>query len=99
MAYLIPETATRLTATAFVSDAELVRVDRSEVIRAAATRLAESALRRIMQDCITAEDYRGFSGNTLRLDVYVLSPTELEAMLADARNQGAKDRADWRFDR
>lgn len=96
MAGLVPETATRLSATAFVSDAELTAVGRSEIIRMQAEQMAEGALRKLLKDCIKAEGgYMGYEGQTLRLDVFVLSPNELHKMLAEARMQGEADAKFW----
>ena len=95
MAVLVPETATRLQAEAFVTSAELATVGRSEIIRHAAKNMAESALRKLLDDCIRTEDYQGFSGQTLRLDVYVISPAELRKMLVDAQRQGERDALRW----
>lgn len=92
MASLIPETATRLQAVAFVTDAELSAVGRDRIIRAEAEQLAESALRKLLSDCIrTKGDYMGYKGQTLKLDVYVLSPEELHQIVARAREQGERD--------
>ena len=96
MAWLIPESATRLQATAFVHGAELSAVGRDRIIRAAAEKLAESALRKLLQDCIKSDgSYMGYQGQTLRLDVFILSPDELHKMLAEARAQGEKDGGQW----
>ena len=96
MASLIPETATRLQAFAFVNGAELENIHRDGIIRAHATKMAERALRKLLHDCVKTEDgYMGYQGQTLRLDVYVLQPQELHQMLADARMQGEKDALFW----
>jgi len=96
MAYLIPETAMRLQAVAFVDGAELARIGRGEIIRAAAENMAEQALRKLLDDRIRTEgNYMGYPGQTLRLDVYVLEPAELHTMLAEARMQGQRDAEHW----
>ena len=96
MAGLIPETATRLQATSFVNDAELAAVGRDRIIRAQAEKMAEAALRKLLKDCIKSEgDYMGYRGQTLRLDVFVLSPEELHKMLAEARMLGEADAKFW----
>lgn len=95
MATLVLETATRLQATAFVHGAELSNLGRVAIIRAAAEKMAEGALRKLLGDCITTEDYQGYCGQTLRLDVYVLAPHELHKMLADARAEGERDALQW----
>lgn len=95
MAILVPETATRLQAEAFVTNAELAAVGRSEIIRYAAKSMAERALHKLLDDCIRTENYQGFSGQTLRLDVYILSPSDLRKMLVDAQRQGEQDALRW----
>lgn len=96
MAGLIPEAATRLQAMAFVRDAELSAIGRDNIIREQAKLLAETALRKILHDCIKSEgDYMGYRGQVLRLDVYVIAPNELHKMLAEARVQGEQDALRW----
>lgn len=96
MAGLIPETATRLQATAFVCDAELAAIGRDRIIRAEAQQLAEVGLRKLLKDCIKTESgYMGYVGQTLRLDAYVIAPDELHKMLAAARTQGENDALRW----
>ena len=95
MAYLIPESVTHLQAKAFVSDAELNKIGRSEIIREAAEKMAEQALRKLISDCISTQDYMGYQGQTLSLDVYVLSPDDLHAIIAEARKQGERDAMMW----
>lgn len=91
-ACLIPEAAVRLQACAFVRDAELSRLDRSDIIRMAAEKMAEKCLRKLLSDCIRTEgDCMGHQGQTLTLDVYVLSPKDLYKMIADAIRRGAED--------
>lgn len=97
MAVLIPETLTRLQAKAFVTDAELSAIDRSRVIRLAAEQMAEKALRKLLEDCVKSDgSYLGFAGQTLSLDVYVLSPEELHKTILAATEQGMKDALHWR---
>lgn len=96
MAGMIPESATRLQAMAFVQDAELTALGRDEIIHASAKRMAEDAMRKLLADCITTEGgYQGYKGQTLRLDVYVMAPTELHKMLVEARKQGERDAMRW----
>ena len=89
---IVPESATRLQATMFVDRAEIMNAERSDILREAARHMAESALRKIIHDCIRSEgDYMGYRGSTLKLDVYVFSPEELHKMLLEARMQGQRD--------
>lgn len=100
MAGLVPESATRLQATAFVQDAELSNIGRSDVIRMQAWNMAEAALRKLMEDCIKTEGgYMGYNGQTLKLDVFVLSPEELHKMLVEARKKGEQDAMFWQGDK
>ena len=96
MASGIPETAKLFQATAFVSDAELYALGREQIIRTAAKNMAEMALQKIMADCIKSEgDYMGYQGQTLTLEVYVLSPAELHQIIARARKEGENDAKRW----
>lgn len=96
MAGLLPESLTRLQATAFVQNAELSAVGRGRIIHESAKNMAEIALHKLLTDCITTEgDYQGYRGQTLKLDVYVLAPHELHKMLAEARTQGERDALRW----
>lgn len=89
---LIPENLKRLNCTAFVHGAEIARVGRNEIIRTAAKQMAESALRKLIEDCIQTEgDYMGMPGDRLKLDVYVLTPDELDRLVAEARANGMRD--------
>lgn len=92
MAYLIPETVLRLQATAFVRDAELAAIGRDRIIRHEAKHMAEMCLKKLLSDCIKTDDgYRGYQGQTLRLDVYVVTPDDLHELLAEARAKGERD--------
>jgi hypothetical protein len=95
MAVLIPETIKRLQATAFVKDAELNAIGRSEIIRTSAKLMAENALRKILNDCIKTESYMGYPGQTLYLDVYIIAPDELNKIIQEARLQGERDALRW----
>lgn len=95
MSYLIPESALRLQATAFAHDAELSRTGRGEIIRMHAQDLSEKAVRKIMDDCVRIETFEGYQGQTLTLDMYVLSPAEIHKMLAEARKAGEQDALYW----
>ena len=95
MAVLIPETLKRLQATAFVKDAELNAIGRSEIIRTSAKQMPENALRKILNDCIKTESYIGYQGQTLSLDVYVIAPDELNKIIQEARAQGERDAMRW----
>lgn len=96
MAELIPETITRLQAVAFVGNAELAAIGRDRIIRTSAEQMAEQALHKLLRDCIKTEgDYMGYTGQTLRLDVYVLTPDELHRLISDARMRGCVDARRW----
>lgn len=90
MSYLIPESATRLQATAFVTNTEIDAAGGTRVLRMAAEKLAEQALRKLMDDCMTTESHDGYA-KAIRLDVFVIAPAELDKMLLRARLQGERD--------
>jgi len=77
-----------LQAAAFVDDAALDQSDRVETIRRAARSMAEQALQKLLYDGIKTKDYMGHMGQTLYLDVYVITPSELEELLVKARMDG-----------
>lgn len=95
MATLLPETVTRLQAQAFVENAELSNIGRSEIIRHAAKDMAEKCLRKLLHDCIETKQYQGYQGQTLYLDVCVLAPHELFELLKNAREEGRLDAMRW----
>lgn len=97
MSILLPENLCRLQATCFVDNAEISAIGRSEILRVAAEKLAEQALRKLMRDCIKSRDsYLGFSGQTLELDVYVISPHELHEIIAGCIQKAQEDERRWR---
>jgi hypothetical protein len=96
MGTLIPEELSRLQADYFVNGAALSVIGRDEMIRNAAKNLAESALRKLLRDCIkTTDDYHGHQGQHLHLDAYVLTPNELHRLVMDAREDGRRDAMQW----
>jgi hypothetical protein len=95
MAMVFPESVTRLQATVFVDGAEIKAINRNEIILHAAKNMAESALRKLLDDCIKTQDYQGYQGQTLCLDVCVIEPGELLRLLADARTSGQTDALRW----
>ena len=51
-----------------------------------------------MADCVVVEPFReDIKGHRLVLDMYVLSPAELENLLYDARKQGQIDAQRWQL--
>ena len=90
MAYLIPETLTRLQATAFIDKRELGADGEDGIIGNLAKKLADQTRYKMLRECIKVEDVDD-GGRRLRLDVYLLSPGELEGIIAEARSSGAKD--------
>lgn len=95
---LIPEDLTRLQATMFVDGAALFVPNRGEIIHAAAVNMARGAVKKIVNDCVTTQDWLGHKGQTLYLDVYVLTPHELHALIMDAYIKGQKERARHEWD-
>lgn len=95
MATFIPESVMRLRGDAIVNNAELSALGRGNIIREGMRNLAESALQKLMNDCIKTQDYMGYKGNHLHLDVCVVEPGELLRMLAEARREGERDAQRW----
>ena len=95
---IMPNNKNRLQTTAIVDAVELASVHRDEIMRRAALNMAEDALRKIMADCVVVEPFReDIKGYRLVLDMYVLSPAELENLLYDARKQGQIDAQRWQL--
>ncbi len=84
MSFTIPESLTRLQITTFVEGAELANLSRSEIIREGSKKMAEQALRDIINKCIISDDYNGYQSQTLKLDCIIMSPKELNVLIADA---------------
>ena len=95
MSYSIPDTAKRFSACAFVQNAELSAIGRDEVIRHSIDDITERAIREIIRDSITSDSYQWFKSQTLRLDVYVVKPADLERMLREAFIAGSRDIGRW----
>lgn len=96
MSFLIPETLTRLQSVVFVRNEELKEKGGDPIIRVFAEKLAEQALRKIIRDFIKTEvNTVGCHGQTLSLDVYVLSPEDLHKIVADAIKIGERDAMRW----
>jgi hypothetical protein len=95
MAYIIPETITKLQATAYLQKTELFTIGASNVMRSAAERLAEQALRKLLDDCILVVDKPSPDLVKIQLDVCILSPDELMKIIEEARVQGEKDALRW----
>ena len=95
MAYVIPETATRLQATAFVEGAALNAIGRESIIRESAKQLARNALDKLLRDCVTIRTFKGEWGNTLDLDVYVMTPNEVQRMAEEAYIAGRREASRW----
>ena len=95
MATLLPESVTRLQARAFVENAELSNLGRGEIIRHVSKDMAEKCLRKLLHDCVKTEEYLGYQGQTLYLDVCVIAPNELFELLKNAREEGKLDAFRW----
>ena len=64
-------------------------------MRSAAERLAEQALRKLLDDCILAIHTPSPDSVKIQLDVCILSPDELMEIVEEARAQGEKDALRW----
>lgn len=95
MTYIIPDTVLRLQAEAFVHNRELEAVGGTGLMRTAAGCLSEKAVRKLMDMCIEVEDAHGFTHKRLRLDCYVLSPSELNGIISKAVERGMLDAMRW----
>lgn len=98
MAFSIPDNLTRLQAVTFISNSELTHRDHVAPVRESMKVMAETVLRKLIQDCISTVRDEESAWNTstkLVLDVYVLTPTELSDLIIKARADGKKDAAVW----
>ena len=97
MASLIPEDVLRLQATMIISETELEAIGPANALRMEADRLAEGAVRKVLEDCVKTEtSSHGNEGiYQLRLDVYVLSPDELRGIIEKSYKRGEEDGIRW----
>lgn len=95
MSFSIPSNLRRLQQRMFVTDAELGAVGRDELIRFCAGELAEAMVHDIAAKCVTSDSYMDYKGQALAIDVFVLSPAELNVLLANALMQGHRDASRW----
>ena len=97
MERLIPEDVLRLQSAMIISETELKAIGSAKALRMEAERLAEGAVRKLLEDCVKTET--SSHGNEgifqLRLDVYVLSPDELRGIIEKAYKRGEEDGIRW----
>ena len=99
MSWAIPGGTSRWQATVFVSGAE-ARYGKGDILREAAGILAERAVQKMLDNCrmepYPPREIPGVpTGHKISLDVYVLSPSELHTLLAEARAAGEDDARRW----
>jgi hypothetical protein len=86
----------RLREFMFVQDAELSNINRSDLIKQGMRKVAEDGLRYLIEKCVKVEGgYMGYTGQTLSLDVYVMSPQDFHREMARARMEGERDAQHW----
>ena len=92
--YKLPEGLNRFTSSYFVNEASLISSNRSDLLHHAAMDIARGGAYKIFLNYVkSTEQYQGYQGQTLELDVYVLSPLELNKIISEAYMEGVRDGA------
>ena len=92
--YKLPEDINRFTSSYFVNGAALTNSNRNEILHHAAMDIARGGAYKIFLNYVkSTEQYQGYQGQTLELDVYVLSPLELNKIISEAYMEGVRDGA------
>ena len=90
--YRLPDNLNRFTSSYFVDGAALCQNNRGDLLHRAAMDMARGGAYEIFLNCVkSTEQYQGYQGQTLELDVYVLSPLELNKIISEAYIEGMKD--------
>ncbi len=86
---LIPEGVKRFQAASVVSKHMVEQRGCDDVLLMEAKKMGDMCLREIVKKCITQEEGpKGIPSVILRFDVLVLSPSELEEIILNARTDG-----------
>ena len=92
--YKLPENLNRFISSYFVNGAALETNSRNELLHHAAMDVARGGAYKIFLNYVkSTEQYQGYQGQTLELDVYVLSPLELNKIISEAYIEGVRDGA------
>ena len=92
--YKLPENLNRFTSSHFVNEAALRNSNRNKPLYYAAMDVARGGAYKIFLNYVrSTEQYQGYQGQTLELDVYVLSPLELNKIISEAYTEGVRDGA------
>ena len=92
--YKLPEDINRFTSSYFVNGAALTNSNRNEILHHAAMDVARGGAYKIFLNYVkSTEQYQGCQGQTLELDIYVLSPLELNKIISEAYVEGVRDGA------
>ena len=92
--YKLPEDINRFTSSYFVNGAVLTNSNRDKLLHYAAMDVARGGAYKIFLNHVrSTEQYQGYQGQTLELDVYVLSPLELNKIISEAYVEGVRDGA------
>ena len=96
--YRLPDNLNRFTSSHFVSGAALRQSNRNDLLHHAAIDIARGGAYKIFLNYVkSTEQYQGYQGQTLELDVYVLSPLELNKIISEAYIEGVRDGANRSF--
>ena len=95
MTYRIQADDNRLSISLIVSSAELMAINQHDIVRHATRSMAERLVDKLMRNVVASEvgDYR--TDMLLTLNVYAFTRTELESLIADARESGRQDAMRW----
>lgn len=92
MTFVVPQEQ-RFQLVAVVNDAPLAAgAERDMIFRAARENMVRKFAGYTVEKCIQQSSYMGFGGSTLHMDVYVLSPQDLHALIDNAYRAGLNSR-------
>lgn len=95
MNYRIQADDNRLSISLIVSSAELMASSQQDIVRHATRSMAERLVDKLMRNVVASEAGVHRTDVLLTLNMYAFTRTELESLIADARESGRQDAMRW----
>ena len=95
MSYRIQADDNRLSVKLLVSKAELMVSSQNDIVRHATRGMAERLVDKLMRNVVASDVGVHRTDVLLTLNVYAFTRTELESLIADARESGRQDAMRW----